>query len=70
MDVRVSLLPLMLNRSVQAQFLVPMAISLAFGVLFATLITLLVVPCGYLILEDLRALRPRQHVTVVGENVA
>ncbi|MEE8474288.1 MAG: efflux RND transporter permease subunit, partial [Myxococcota bacterium] len=66
----VSLLPLMLNRSVQAQFLVPMAISLAFGVLFATLITLLVVPCGYLILEDLRALRPRQHVTVVGENVA
>ena len=66
------LLPLMLNRSVQAQFLVPMAISLAFGVLFATLITLLVVPCGYLILEDLRALRrrPRQHVTVVSEKVA
>ena len=48
--------PLMLNRSVQAQFLVPMAISLAFGVLFATLVTLLVVPSGYLILEDLRRL--------------
>ena len=46
--------PLMLNRSVQAQFLVPMAISLSFGVLFATAITLLVVPSGYLILEDLR----------------
>ena len=46
--------PLMLNRSVQAQFLVPMAISLSFGVMFATAITLLVVPSGYLILEDLR----------------
>ncbi|MDJ0865174.1 MAG: efflux RND transporter permease subunit [Myxococcota bacterium] len=51
------LTPLMLERSVQAQFLIPMAISLAFGVLFATTITLLVVPCGYLVLEDLRGLR-------------
>jgi multidrug efflux pump subunit AcrB len=52
----VGLLPLMLNRSVQAQFLVPMAVSLAFGVLLATAVTLLVVPSGYLILEDLRLL--------------
>lgn len=52
----VGLLPLMLNRSVQAQFLVPMAVSLAFGVLMATAVTLLVVPSGYLILEDLRIL--------------
>jgi multidrug efflux pump subunit AcrB len=51
----VGLAPLMLNRSVQAQFLVPMAISLAFGVLMSTIVTLLVVPSGYLILEDLRA---------------
>lgn len=50
----VGLLPLMFNRSVQAQFLVPMAVSLAFGVLFATLVTLLVVPSGYIILEDIR----------------
>jgi len=50
----VGLLPLMLNRSVQAQFLVPMAVSLAFGVLFATVVTLLVVPSGYLVLEDLK----------------
>ena len=56
----VGLSPLMLNRSVQAQFLVPMAVSLAFGVLFATVVTLLVVPAGYLILDDLRALRPRK----------
>jgi multidrug efflux pump subunit AcrB len=45
--------PLMLNKSVQAQFLVPMAVSLSFGVLFATLVTLLVVPSSYLILDDL-----------------
>lgn len=58
----VGLLPLMLNRSVQAQFLVPMAISLAFGVMTSALVTLMVVPSGYLILEDLRVRtrRPRQ----------
>jgi len=39
---------------VQAQFLVPMAVSLAFGVLFSTFITLLLVPSLYLILEDLK----------------
>jgi multidrug efflux pump subunit AcrB len=39
------LTPLMLERSVQAQFMVPMAVSLAFGVMFATAITLLLVPC-------------------------
>lgn len=50
----VGLLPLMFNRSVQAQFLVPMAVSLAFGVLFATVVTLLVVPSGYTILEDIK----------------
>jgi len=49
----VGLLPLMLNNSVQARFLVPMATSLAFGVLFCTVVTLLVVPSGYLILEDI-----------------
>ncbi len=48
--------PLILERSLQAQFLIPMAVSMASGVLFATFITLLVVPCGYLILEDLRRL--------------
>ena len=39
----------------QAQFLIPMAISLAFGVLFATFITLVLVPCLYAILEDIKA---------------
>ncbi len=48
------LAPLMLERSSQAAFLVPMAVSLAFGVLFATFITLLLVPVWYLILDDTR----------------
>ncbi len=48
------LTPLLLEKSTQAQFLIPMAVSLGFGVLFATVITLLLVPVNYLILEDLR----------------
>ncbi|MGK0459836.1 MAG: multidrug efflux pump subunit AcrB [Candidatus Azotimanducaceae bacterium] len=59
MTTFVGLMPLMFNQSVQAQFLVPMAISLAFGVLFATLVTLFVVPSGYLILEDFHNWRER-----------
>jgi len=46
------LLPLMLEKSMQARFLIPMGVSLAFGVLFATLITLVLVPCLYLLLDD------------------
>jgi multidrug efflux pump subunit AcrB len=53
------LAPLISARSMQAQFLIPMAISLAFGVLVAAFITLFVVPSGYLILEDLRRLPER-----------
>ena len=48
--------PMLMEKSLQAQFLIPMAVSLGFGVLFATLVTLLLIPCGYLILEDLLAL--------------
>lgn len=47
------LTPILLEQSLQAQFLIPMALSLGFGVLFATFITLLLVPSVYLILEDL-----------------
>jgi len=46
------LTPMILETSVQAQFLIPMAISLGFGILFATGITLLLIPCFYLSLED------------------
>jgi multidrug efflux pump subunit AcrB len=50
------LTPLLLERSVSAQFLIPMAISLAFGVLFATVISLFMVPCLYVILDDIHRL--------------
>ena len=45
----VGLAPIISEKSLQAQFLIPMAISLAFGVAFATLITLFVVPALYII---------------------
>ena len=48
------LMPMILEKSLQARFLVPMAISLAFGVMFATCITLLLVPSLYMILEDVK----------------
>nr|VFJ77839.1 MAG: Multidrug efflux pump subunit AcrB [Candidatus Kentron sp. FW] len=52
----VGLLPLLFDRSTQAQFLIPMAVSLGFGILYATLLTLFLVPVGYLILEDGRGM--------------
>jgi multidrug efflux pump subunit AcrB len=53
------LLPLIIDNDIQARSLVPMAISLAFGVVFATLITLVLVPTGYVIVEDLRQIVTR-----------
>lgn len=50
------LLPLLTERSTNAQFLIPMAISLGFGILFATLITLILVPTNLLIARDIRQL--------------
>ncbi|GBE03136.1 MAG TPA: efflux RND transporter permease subunit [Nitrospirae bacterium] len=55
------LTPIIIEKSMQAQFLIPMAISLGFGILFATLITLLLVPSLYLILEDLLELFKRKR---------
>ena len=49
----IGLVPLIMEDSIQAQFLIPMAVSLAFGVLFATVISLFFVPCSYLLLNDL-----------------
>ena len=43
-----------MEKSVQAQFLIPMAISLAYGVLFATVITLVIVPSAYLFIDNLK----------------
>jgi multidrug efflux pump subunit AcrB len=54
----VGIMPMVLETDMQAKFLIPMAVALAFGILFATVITLLLVPCVYLILEDLRPGKP------------
>lgn len=72
------LVPMITETSVQARFLVPMAISLGFGVLFATFIILLLVPAFYMMLEDVlglfrrasqprRVVPPRSEVTQPGE---
>ncbi|TNC83015.1 MAG: acriflavine resistance protein B [Oleiphilus sp.] len=47
------LMPLLFEKSTQAQFLIPMAVSLGFGILFATVITLFLVPVNYLVIEDI-----------------
>ena len=46
------LAPMIFETSVQARFLVPMALSLGFGVLFVTVICLIIVPCAYMVVED------------------
>lgn len=54
------LMPLIFEKSTQAQFLIPMAVSLGFGILFATFITLILVPVCYLLLDDIiHVFRPR-----------
>jgi len=59
----IGLLPIMSETSVQAQFLIPMVTSLAFGVLFATGVTLVLVPCLYLFGEQVGSLlRPRAEI--------
>jgi multidrug efflux pump subunit AcrB len=54
------LTPLLLERSISAQFLIPMATSLGFGVVFASAISLFLVPSAYVILEDLKGLVRRE----------
>jgi len=48
------LVPMLLEDSLQAEQMIPMAISLAFGIVFATVITLLLIPSLYMILDDLK----------------
>jgi multidrug efflux pump subunit AcrB len=48
----IGLVPIMAETSMQAQMVIPMAVSLAFGVMFATVVTLCLVPCLYLAIED------------------
>lgn len=53
------LAPMIFETSRQAKFLIPMAISLGYGLLFATMITLLLVPSLYMIVEDIKNLKRR-----------
>ncbi len=50
------LAPMIFETSRQARFLIPMALSLGYGILFATVIALILVPCLYLAMEDVRNL--------------
>ncbi|MFV7771785.1 efflux RND transporter permease subunit [Shewanella marisflavi] len=59
MTTFVGLVPIILERSLQAQIVIPMATSLAFGILFSTLVTLILVPVLYIILDDIRKLLRR-----------
>ena len=53
------LTPMLLETDIQAKFLIPMAVSLSFGILFATVITLILVPSIYLMLNDVIELLKR-----------
>ncbi len=55
------LAPMLAETSVQAQFMIPMAVSLGFGIIFATVITLVLIPCLYVILEDVKTLGTREE---------
>ena len=55
----IGLMPLLFEKAVQAQFLIPMAVSLGFGIIFATVVTLIMVPVNFMLLEDLRRLGRR-----------
>jgi multidrug efflux pump subunit AcrB len=56
----IGLVPIMMETSMQAQIVIPMAISLAFGVLFATVVTLILIPSLYLVIEDIKSLIKRR----------
>ena len=56
----IGLVPIMLETSMQAKMVIPMAVSLGFGVLFATVVTLVMIPSLYLVIEDIKNLRRRR----------
>ncbi|MBT3625468.1 MAG: efflux RND transporter permease subunit, partial [Gammaproteobacteria bacterium] len=51
------LLPILTESSLAAQMVIPMAVSLGFGILFATVITLILIPCLYVMLNDIKLAR-------------
>lgn len=61
------LIPILLESSLSAQIVTPMAVSLGFGIVFATLITLVLIPSLYVILDDLKSGADR--IRMIGEHV-
>ncbi|MBI2932855.1 MAG: efflux RND transporter permease subunit, partial [Planctomycetes bacterium] len=59
----VGMAPMIMEKSMQAQFLIPMAVSLAFGLVFATGVTLVIVPCAYLVVADVQRIVKRTAPT-------
>ncbi|MCE2571803.1 efflux RND transporter permease subunit [Motilimonas eburnea] len=64
----IGLMPIMMETSMQAQMVIPMAVSLAYGVLFSTVVTLFLIPCLYLFIDDIkqvarriRGIKPEQN---------
>ena len=64
------LMPLIFEKSTQAQFLIPMAVSLGFGILFATLVTLILIPINYLVLEDIKSLFRAEKPSIKSQTTA
>ncbi len=62
----VGLAPMMFETSAQARFLIPMAISLGYGILFATFLTLILIPSLYIINEDIKKIFSRAKAFVFG----
>ncbi|WP_420028939.1 efflux RND transporter permease subunit [Shewanella benthica] len=54
MTTFVGLVPILLEKSLQAQIVIPMATSLAFGIVFSTVVTLILIPLLYIILDDIK----------------
>jgi multidrug efflux pump subunit AcrB len=61
------LIPIVMESSMQAQIVIPMAVSLAFGIVFATVITLVLIPCLYNIIQDWTPQRWSREVPVLAE---
>jgi multidrug efflux pump subunit AcrB len=58
----VGLVPIIMEKSLQAKIVIPMATSLAFGILFSTVVTLILVPVLYIILDDIKRVLKRFYL--------
>ena len=65
----IGLVPIMMETSMQAKMVIPMAVSLGYGVLFATVVTLLLIPCLYIVVTDIKGLFKRKKSSQAVEPV-